>query len=241
MLGYKTKFEEEEKEQIIKDFLPFIKYTAYRLSWRLPAHLTIDDLISVGFVGLVDAFNKFEHGRVKFSTYAEFRIKGAMLDELRAADWLSRSMKKKMSNINKAYTKLEKQLGRMPEANEVADALKLPLEEYYKIIQSAAYASPIRLDELNPDDNMNISDCIPDKITQSPLDILEDKDTKEKIAELLDKLPKKEKLVLSLYYWNELTLKEIGRVLNITESRACQIHSQAILRLKARLSELMPV
>jgi len=237
MLGYKTKLKEKKKEEMIKEFLPFIKYTAYRLAWRLPAHLTVDDLISAGLAGLMDAMDKFEEGRVKFNTYAEYRIKGSMLDELRAADWLSRTMRKKMNEINSAYAKLKRELGRVPEDNEVAESLSLTLEDYYKTVQSIASSSPIRLEDMNGDDGLNISDCIPDNNAKSPLSILEDKDIKEKIAELISELPKREKQVLSLYYWNELTLKEIGKVLSITESRVCQIHSQAIFRLKAKIGE----
>lgn len=236
MLRYKARIKEKKKGEMIKEFLPFIKYTAYRLSWRLPAHLTIDDLISAGLVGLMDAMNKFEEGRVKFSTYAEHRIKGSMLDELRSADWLSRTMRKKMNDINSTYAKLEVELGRSPEDNEVADALSLTLEEYYKTVQLIASSAPIRLEGMNGDNDLSISDCIPDN-NADPLTILEDKDIKEKVAKLIDELPKREKQVLSLYYWNELTLKEIGEVLDITESRVCQIHSQALFRLKIKIRE----
>ncbi len=241
MSGYKAEFKEEEKEQIIKKFLPFIKYTAYRLSWRLPPHLTTDDLISAGFIGLVDALGRFEHGRVKLKTYAELRIKGAMLDELRATDWLPRSMRKKIGSINSAYRKLENELGRMPGEKEVAEALKMSLDEYYKALQCATTAVTIRLEDFTGNvhtaGNLNIFECLADSNKmKNPLNMVEEKDTKEMIARLIDTLSERERYVLSLYYWDELTMKEIGRVLNVTESRVCQIHGQALIKLKVKLN-----
>jgi RNA polymerase sigma factor for flagellar operon FliA len=242
MLKYKTKIKEEKKEQIIKEFLPYIKYTAYRLSWKLPAHITIDDLISVGLMGLMDAVERFEPGKVKLKTYAELRIKGSMIDELRATAWIPRSMRKKIDIINKARAKLEKKLGRMPDDTEVAKSLKMPINEYYKTLQYATSSISLRLEDFKnnkyADSDMNISECIADPRAKTPLNILEEKDMKDKLAELLDTLPEKEKLVLSLYYYEELTMQEIGRVLNITESRVCQIHSQALVKLKTKLNQL---
>jgi len=147
MLKYKTLIKEETKEKIIKDFLPYIKYTAYRLSWKLPPHVTVDDLISVGLMGLMDALERFEPGKVKLKTYAELRIKGAMIDELRATAWIPRSMRKKIDEINNARTKLEKKNGRVPDDTEVAKTLKMPLDEYYRILQYAVSANPIRIED----------------------------------------------------------------------------------------------
>lgn len=243
MPGYKTVLREEEKEEIIKEFLPFIKYTAYRLSWKLPPHLAVDDLISVGLMGLMEALDNFEHGRVKFSTYAEMRIKGAMLDELRATDWVSRTMREKINAVNNAHLKLEKKLGRMPTAEEVAKALKISLDEYYKICQCATSATPISLEDFahrnDSKGNLDILECLADSKVKSPLSILEGKDTKEILARHIDSLSEREKQVLALYYWNELTMKEIGKVLKMSESRVCQIHSHALMKLKAKLSEVL--
>lgn len=242
MLKYKSEIKEEKKEEIIKEFLPFIKYTAYRLSWKLPAHVTIDDLISVGLMGLMDALERFEPGKVKLKTYAELRIKGAMIDELRATAWIPRSMRKKIDEINNARMKLEKKYGRMPDDTEVAKSMKMPLNDYFKILQYATTSNPLRLEDFKnnkfSDSELNISECIADPKAKSPLSILEENDNKEKLAELIETLPKKEKLVLSLYYWEELTMQEIGKVLNITESRVCQIHSQALIKLKAKLKQI---
>ncbi len=242
MLKYKTEIKEEKKEQIIKEFLPYIKYTAYRLSWKLPPHISIDDLVSVGLMGLMDAVDRYEPGKVKLKTYAELRIKGAMIDELRATAWIPRSMRKKIDEINNARAKLEKKLGRKPDDTEVSKLLKMSLNEYYKILQYATSTISLRLEDFKnnkyADGDMNIAECIADPKAKNPLNILEDKDMKNKLAELIDTLPEKEKLVLSLYYWEELTMQEIGKVLNITESRVCQIHSQALIKLKAKLKQL---
>jgi RNA polymerase sigma factor for flagellar operon FliA len=239
MLKYKSKLKEEKKEEIIKEFLPYIKYTAYRLSWKLPAHVTIDDIISVGLMGLMDALERFEPGKVKLKTYAELRIKGAMIDELRATAWIPRSMRKKIDGINNARIKLERIHGRMPDDVEVAKSLKMSLDDYFKILKFATSSKLLRLVDFknnkNSDSDLNISECIPDPKARSPLNILEEKDNQEQLAELIETLPKKEKLVLSLYYWEEMTMQEIGKILNITESRVCQIHSQALIRLKAKL------
>jgi RNA polymerase sigma factor for flagellar operon FliA len=242
MLKYKTGISEEKREQVIKEFLPYIKYTAYRLSWKLPPHVTIDDLISVGLMGLMDALDRFEPGKVKLKTYAELRIKGSMIDELRATAWIPRSMRKKIDEINKARMKLEKKYGRMPDDTEVAKSLKMSLDNYFKILQYATSSNPVRLDEFKnkkyTDSDLNITECIADPKAKSPLSILEEKDTKERLAGLIDTLPKKEKLVLALYYYEELTMQEIGKVLNITESRVCQIHSQALIKLRGKIGQI---
>ncbi len=242
MLKHKAIIKEEKKEQIIKEFLPYIKYTAFRLSWKLPPHLNIDDLISVGLMGLMDAVKRYEPGKVKLKTYAELRIKGAMIDELRATAWIPRSMRKKIDDINKARTKLEKKLGRMPDDIEVAKSLKMHLNEFYKIQQYATSSISLRMEDFknnkHADSDMNISECIADPKAKTPLNVLEEKDMKDKLAQLIDTLPEKEKLVLSLYYWEELTMQEIGKVLSITESRVCQIHSQALVKLKTKLKQL---
>ncbi len=241
MLKYRSKITEETKEEIIKEFLPYIKYTAYRLSWKLPPHITIDDLISVGLMGLMDAVDRFEPGKVKLKTYAELRIKGAMIDELRATAWIPRSMRKKIEEINNARTRLAKKIGRMPDDVDVAKSMKMPLDEYFKILRFATVANPIRLEDFRnnkySDSNLNITECIADPKAKSPLSILEEKDNQEELAALIETLPEKEKLVLALYYWEELTMQEIGKVLSITESRVCQIHSQAVAKLKTKLKQ----
>ena len=240
MQGYKPAFIEEEKEAIIKEFLPYIKYTASRLLWRIPPQLTIDDLISAGLMGLLDALEKFEHGRVKLKTYAEFRIKGSMLDELRAMDWVPRSVKKKICDIKNAHSRLEKELGRAAEDEEIAALLDISLDEYYAVLQGANGAVSLRFEDLEEGgdtEGMNILECIPDQNARTPLALLEQENQKKLLAQHINVLPEKEKLLLSLYYWEELTMKEIGKIMKLTEGRVCQLHTQALIRLKAKISQ----
>lgn len=238
MAKRKNKITEEQKEAIIKEFTPYIKYTAYRLSWKLPAHISSEDLMSVGFMGLMDAISRYEPGRVKLKTYAELRIKGSMIDELRATAWIPRSMRTKIKIINQARDNLERKHGRVPDHIEVAKSLKMSLNEYHKTLQYATSSISIRLEDFksskHSDGNMNISECIADPKADTPLNILEDSEMKDSVASLIDTLPSKEKIVLSLYYWEELTMQEIGKLLKITESRVCQIHSQALKKLKTQ-------
>jgi RNA polymerase sigma factor FliA len=239
MIGYKAGLSEQEKEQIIKDFLPFIKYTAYRLGKRLPPQLTVNDLISSGIVGLLDSLQRYEEGRVKLSTFVEHRIRGAMLDELRSQDWVPRSVKSKIAAIKKTHQKLEQELGRLPFDEEIAESLSITLDEYYKTMQDAHAAVMLSFEDFNStlygDHEIHAGDRIPDPSARTPFELLEDTTLKESLALHIGSLPEKEKLVLSLYYWNELTMKEIGKVMKLTEGRVCQLHNQALLRLKAKL------
>jgi RNA polymerase sigma factor for flagellar operon FliA len=239
--SFQAGLSEEEKERIIKEFLPFIKYTAHRLSWRLPPQLTVDDLVSSGLMGLLDALEKFEPGRVKLKTYAEIRIKGAIFDELRAVDWVPRSTKKKAGRLKSAHLELEKKLGRPPEDEEVVKSLGISLDEYYKMLYETCSVIAVRLEDFrdggSSGDGLNVMECIPDRNSKDPLSLLEDSDVKEALAGLIEELPAKEKLILSLYYWEELTMREIGKTLDLTESRVCQLHGQALLRLKAKMGK----
>lgn len=239
MYAFNHALGEEEKERIIKEFLPFVKYTAQRMIWRLPPQLTVDDLISVGLMGLLDAIEKFEPGRVKLKTYAEKRIKGAMLDEIRASDWLPRSAKKRIDDLKGAHTRLQSELGRAPEDEEVAEALGISLEEFFAIMQDARGAMALRFEDFTDSggESVNIMENISDPEAKDPLGTLMVTDMKQRMAAHIGTLPEKEKLVLSLYYWEELTMKEIGQVLDLTESRVCQLHGKALLKLKTILGE----
>lgn len=242
MIRNNKEFSEEEKEQIVKDFLPFIKYTAYRLAWRLTPQLTVDDLMSVGIVGLLDALSRYREEEGKINTFVEYRIKGAMLDELRAHEWVPKSMKKKIASVEKAYLDIEREKGRLPEAEEVAQKLNITLDEYYKILQSAHSGIMLRFEEFSRktggECGFDLEEIIPDPNMKTPLELYEDNKKKELIADLVGKLPEREKVILSLYYWEEMTMKEIGKALNLTEGRICQLHNQALMRLRARLGSL---
>jgi RNA polymerase sigma factor FliA len=240
MYGYNIKMSSQDKERIVKEFLPVVRYTAYRLSWRLPPQISVDDLISVGLNGLFDALDRFEQGKVKLKTYAQYRIKGAMLDELRAMEWIPRSKKKKINTLREVHSKLEKEFKRVPEDEEVAAALKLSLDEYYQILEESKGGITLKFEDYENNSespNINLVDNIEDPNGKNPLNILMELDQKKSMARIIDELPEKEKMVLSLYYWEELTMKEVGAVLGLTESRVCQLHNQALIRLKAKIGK----
>jgi RNA polymerase sigma factor for flagellar operon FliA len=243
MLGYKQTITVEEKEQIIQDMLPYIKYTAYRLAWRLPPQLTIDDLISVGIMGLLDAIERFDPSRsTTLKTFAEYRIKGAMLDELRSAEWAPKHLQKKINELKNAFSHLEKTLGRPPSEEEVAECLGIALEELFRLMNDASGAVTLSLDEIESrvdsgNGDYNIHEHIMDEDTDSPLVSAEKADMKRILAEAIEELPERERVILSLYYWDELTFKEIGKVLNLSESRVSQLHAKALLLIKAKLEK----
>ena len=240
MYGYNIKMSPQEKEKIIKDFLPAVRYTAYRMSWRLPPQISVDDLISVGLKGLFDAMERFEEGKVKLKTYAQYRIKGAMLDELRAVEWVTRSTKKKINALKRIHGQLEKELERPPEDEEVAAALHISLDEYYQILGETKGEVTFKFEDYqsaSEGQQVNLMENIEDPNEKNPLSILMELDQKKEMARLIDELPKKEKMVLSLYYWEELTMKEVGAVLGLTESRVSQLHSKVLGQLKTKISQ----
>lgn len=233
---------EQEKENIISESMPFIKYTAYRLAYRLPPQLSVQDLISVGVIGLLDSLQRYAEGRrVKLKTFTEYRIRGAMLDELRSQDWVPRSLKDKIARIREARRDLERNLGRVPEEEEVAGSLNISLDEYYRTVQSASSAIVFSFEDFHgqgrEEGGMDVTESIADEAIKSPLEQLEENSARETLAQSIDSLPHKEKLILSLYYWEELTLKEIGRVMGLSEGRVCQILNKAVLKLKAQMEE----
>jgi len=242
--GYKTITTEEEKEAVLNDMLPYIKYTAYRLAWRLPPQLTTDDLISVGVIGLLDAIERYDPSRhTNIKTYAEYRIKGAMLDELRSAEWAPKQLQKKISDLKSAYRRLEQRLDRPPSESEVAEELGIAPDELFKLLQDANGAVTVSLEDIehrvgqNGDGDYNIYDHIQDQNADDPLSLIEKTDTKNQLERAMERLPEREKLILSLYYWEEITFKEIGKVLGISESRVSQLHSQALIRMRAYVEE----
>jgi RNA polymerase sigma factor for flagellar operon FliA len=235
----KTALCEQEVEQIINDSLPFIKYTAYRLSRRLPPRLSAQDLVHVGITGLLEALQRYRPGHVKLKTFAEYRIKGAMLDELRSQDWLPRSLRDKMAQIRKAQQDLERKLGYAPDDEEVAARVNMTLAEYYRILQYTDNAVVFSFEDfkarMGQEGDMDVIECLRDANARSPLELLEEACDRDVLARLISELPEKEKLLLSLYYWEELTMKEIGKVLRLSEGRICQIHSQVLFKLKTAM------
>jgi len=234
-----NKIKESEREALIIDLLPKVKYIAARLAMKLPPHVEMDDLVSCGVTGLIDAIDKFDVGKnVKFTTYAEFRIRGAMLDYLRAIDWCPRSVRQKANNLQSVYNDLEAILGRPPSEEEVAMELGITADEVRKELSLVAGVSIFSLDEINDDAESMFTQrkhlanfLIEKKVDEESL-----RDIQEVVAHAIDDLPDNEKLLISLYYFDELTMREIGSILGLTESRVCQIHNQAVLRMKGKIT-----
>ena len=238
-------FDKEQKKERIKEliihYLPLIKYIAARLANRLPANITADDLLSAGVIGLMDAAGKFDPSKkIKFKTYAEFRIRGSMLDELRSLDWVPRSIRKKMSDLERAIFKLEKKIGRPAEDEEIAEELGMTMEEYYRFLEETKGVSFLDIEMIRrrmPDNNEDdLFDLIADCEKNDPFHVLKLSEVKGILMKAIDCLPHKERKVISLYYYDELTMKEIGGLLGYTESRISQLHSKAIHRIRAHLS-----
>ena len=233
-----------KRDRLIVEYAPLVKYIANRIAMRLPPHIDVDDLINSGVLGLIDAIEKFDPSKeVKFKTYAEIRIKGAILDELRAMDWVPRSIRKVINKFMGAYHELEQQLGRPAKDEEMAELLGLEMEEFYKLLKQSAGVPLISLDVLVDYDEKkrNILSCLGDPKSVNGFGIMGLSEVKDAIAKAIDDLPEKEKQVISLYYYDELTMKEIGKVLDLTESRVSQIHTKAVLRLKVRIKDLKKI
>jgi RNA polymerase sigma factor for flagellar operon FliA len=226
---------EKRREELILKNAPLVKAVAERLAVRLPPHISREELISAGIIGLFDALKKFDTDKgIKFRTYAEFRIKGAMLDELRKMDWVSRSVRKDIHRIEGAMINLGSKLGREPEDFEVAQEIGVDLDCYHRMTTRAQGAGLLSLEDVMADDTLpkflNHTSTAP-----SPLDELKIKEIKKIISDAISKLTEKEQRIISLYYYDELTLKEIATILNLTESRISQIHSKVIIKLRAKL------
>ncbi|MBF0624850.1 MAG: FliA/WhiG family RNA polymerase sigma factor [Magnetococcales bacterium] len=231
------------REEIILKYSPTVKYVAGRISMKLPHSVDVDDLYQVGILGLMDAINKFDPDRgIKFQTYAEFRIRGAILDELRSMDWVPRAVRQAASQIQDAYLKLEARLGRPAEDREVADHLGISLEEFYEQLDSVRSISVVSFEDLRPnmeDDDWDVLEILADPDLEDPLEALGLQEMRQALSEAVGGLPEKERLVITLYYFEELTMSEIGAVLGLTESRISQLHSKAALRMRARIRRVM--
>jgi RNA polymerase sigma factor for flagellar operon FliA len=232
-----------KKEQLILEYASVIKYIAQRIATRLPPHISVDDLMNAGVIGLIDAIEKYDPSRDNtFKTYAEFRIRGAMLDELRALDWVPRSIRQKEHALDRAYEELERRLGRSASDEEVAGVLGLPLNDFYDWLNQVKGVSLLSLESLglrsSDGEAVNLLDLLPSDDAESPARVLQVRRLKESVGRAIDDLPYQERVVISLYYYEELTMKEIGKVLEITESRVSQIHTKAIFHLRTKLKIL---
>jgi RNA polymerase sigma factor for flagellar operon FliA len=211
---------------------------------RLPPHISVDDLISAGVIGLMDALTKFDpEKKVEFKTYAEFRIRGAMLDELRSMDWVPRSVRQKATQIERAIQQLEKKKGRSVEDEEIASEIGISLDAYYETMKNLHGLSPLDMEEVQrrfPRLSLeDILDSLVDSEENDPFHQYSFKELKKILSRAIEGLSSKEKMVVSLYYYEELTLKEIGEVLGLTESRICQIHTKGVLKLRAELKQYL--
>jgi len=234
--------DKKKRDEFIMKYAPLVKNIVERISARLPSHLNVkEDLLNVGIIGLISAIEKFDKKRnVKFETYASFRIRGAVLDELRSRDWMPRSTRNKHSKLEESFSSLQKMLGRPPDEEEMSRYLNVSLDKYYKIIDEAKGVTLFSSEDLPPDYHETYTnyDVLEDLDQNNPFSFLATNELKVVLKRAIDALPTKEKLILSLYYYEELTMKEIGMVVNLTESRVCQLHTQAILRLRGNLKEL---
>jgi RNA polymerase sigma factor for flagellar operon FliA len=236
------KIDAVSQERLVLQYAPLIKYIATRMALRLPPHISLDDLISSGTIGLLDAIKKFDPQKnISFKTYAEFRIKGAILDELRALDWIPRSIRKKSNQLEKAYTKLQKELGRPAEPEEMAECLGISIEEYYHLLDETKGISLLDIDAVRKNlpslGEDELYEFLQDESARDPFISVHFAELREILMKSLECLPDKGKLLISLYYYEELTMKEIGEIMGYTESRISQMHTQAILHLCSKLSE----
>ncbi|OBR94958.1 RNA polymerase sigma-D factor [Clostridium ragsdalei P11] len=229
------------KEELVKKYLPLVKYIASRVIIGKTKYIEYEDLVSYGMLGLIDAINKFDKDRgMKFSTYASIRIKGSMIDELRRNSPISKGAMDKLNKYNAAMDSLRIKLGREPRSEEIANELGMPLKKMMEIENYINYISIVSLEDLifSEDDDIPLMGTVEDTKSPSPEKSLEKKEMLEYLAKALDLLNEKDNLVITLYYYERLTLKEIGHILNVSESRVCQLHSRAILHLRKNMTKL---
>jgi RNA polymerase sigma factor for flagellar operon FliA len=236
-----SKLTPQQKDKLIMEYAPLIKFIAQKIAVRLPANIELDDLISSGVIGLMDAIEKYDPSRDnKFKTYAEFRIRGSILDELRAQDWVPRSVRDKAKMLDRALIELEASLGRSATDDEVAQRLGCSLDDFHDLLNQVKPVSVLSIDDaatFSNVDKKSILNLLESCKLSNPFNQLNLKSVKDIVATAIEELPERQRLVLSLYYYEDLNLKEIGRVLRVTESRVSQLHAQAISRLRAKLTQ----
>lgn len=239
---YKMTGSQGARDRLIIKYAPLVKYVAGRLAMGLPPHIEVDDLVSYGVFGLLDAIEKYDPERqIKFQTYAIARIRGAMLDSLRAYDWIPYSVRQKSKDLERAYAKVEAKLGRSAADAEIAAELQVSQQQLSKMLQEVRGTATVSLDELwstedESGNGLRPMEVIEDTNAADPLSHVEFEDRRRIMAEAIGKLPEKERTVVSLYYYEGLTSKEISQVLGVSQSRISQLHSKAIIRLKGRLA-----
>lgn len=228
------------RDLLLMEHLPTVRYLARRIHERLPQHVDLDDLISAGVVGLIDAFSKFDHSKkVQFKSYAQFRIRGAILDSLRTLDWSPRELRRKGRAVEEAIRSVTQRVGRAPSELEIAGEMELSLTEYQQLLGDL---KGLEIGSLHMERSEESGDeelaYVPGSPEEDPLFRCLKGEMKQRLADAIDELPEKERMVLTLYYYEELTMKEIGLTLGVVESRVSQIHSSAVLRLRTALADL---
>jgi RNA polymerase sigma factor for flagellar operon FliA len=243
-VDYKSSGSREARDRLILNYSPLVKYVAGRVAVGLPANIEQADLISYGIFGLIDAIDKYELTRgIKFETYAISRIRGAIIDELRAIDWVPRSVRFKAREVEKAYTNLENKLKRPPSDAEIAEEMGISIDDLSNIYSQLSTVSLVALDELmtvegQKGDRLSLVETLEDTRATSPLEAFETEEMKGILTDAINRLPEREKIVVTLYYYEGLTLAQIGQVLGVTESRICQMHTKAVLALRGKISEV---
>jgi RNA polymerase sigma factor for flagellar operon FliA len=238
---YKHDGDEQARERLVVAYSPLVKFIAGRMASGLPAHVEESDLISYGLLGLIGAIERFELEReIKFETFAVARVKGAIIDELRSLDWVPRSVRARARKVEQAHAALESKLGRSPTDEEMADRLEISVDEFRDALLEIANSSVLALDDLwtfaDPEGGSQISvlDMIQDPAGVDPEIEAQTSELKDRLADAIESLPERERLVIALYYYENLTLREIGEVLGVTESRISQLHTKAVLALRSR-------
>ncbi len=225
-----------DKEECLKEYAPLVKRIAHHMMVKLPSSVEVDDIIQAGMIGLLDAASRYDEFRgAQFETYAAQRIRGAMLDELRGADWLPRSMRRDMRRIEAAIHRLQQQLGRAPAESEIAKELGVTLPEYQQMLQEARGAQLVYYEDFHDDEDEDFFDRHDFDNNSNPLSLLQDERFRVALIQAIDNLPERERLMMALHYEQDLNLREIGEVMDVSESRVCQLHSQAVARLRSSL------
>lgn len=235
--------EQEIRDYFVIKYAPLVKYVAGKVSMGMPQNIEFDDLVSYGVFGLIDAIGKYDPARgIKFKTYAMTRIRGAIFDELRSIDWIPRSIRQKAKQIEQVISELENKLGRTVEDEEIAKDLGISTEEFQSLLNKLSGTSMVSLNDIwylgDENDELSILETLEAPQNMNPDIIIEKEEIRDYIIDAIKKLPDKEKKVIVLYYYEDLTLKEIGEVLDVTESRVSQLHTKAIMRLRGRLGRI---
>jgi RNA polymerase sigma factor for flagellar operon FliA len=236
--------DEQAKAEALRKYAPLVKYVVDRIASSLPKSIEKDDLINTAVIGLFDALEKYDEARgTKFETYAIWRIKGAVLDELRSLDWASRTTRRKAREVERTCRQLDQRLGRAATEQEIASEMNLPVSEFVRLLEEVRGASLLSLDQTvsvdEEHDLAGLAELIEDTRADNALEVIEDAESRDLLLEAINCLSEQERLVVALYYYEEMTLKEIGETLSISESRVSQIHTKAVSRLRARMMKLL--